>query len=161
MPTTVFWSLIKDNRDKKWAWSGCLYAYVDPDTEAICYIGKADGSASTVWVRYKAPDKERVYDIIEKKRGLFREDLAIIVGEITHTGAGSNRLTRELLADIESLLIWNVSPIGNHRNIFSRTCCRPGMIVECFGDWPHPTNTFYDDGPTYTHIGEVLRNLSH
>ena len=56
--------------------------------------------------------------------------------------AGS-RMTRELLADTESLLIYEVNPWGNIRAQSSRIQ-RPGLKVECRGAWPLSKLVFQD-----------------
>lgn len=161
MQAIVSWSSITDYSDPKWNFTRCLYAYVHPRTGEICYIGKSDGLYSSVRARFDGRDKDRAFAVIQAQRRVSKYDLGVIVGIIRHTGTDSNRLTTELLDDMESLLIWYISPVGNERNIFSRPCCRPGMTVKCSGEWPHPTSTFQDIGPTYKHIGELFRDLSN
>lgn len=54
------------------------------------------------------------------------------------------RLTRELLCDIESLLINHLRPRGNIQAIHSHIR-RPGLTVRCWNDWPHRRTLFVDD----------------
>jgi hypothetical protein len=66
-----------------------------------------------------------------------------VVGEL---GLGEGqRLTKQLLEDVESLLIYRLQPWGNIRSSISRIS-RPGMIVRCRGSWPHPRRSFEDTG---------------
>jgi hypothetical protein len=53
-------------------------------------------------------------------------------------------LTRQLLADIESLLIFHLQPLWNSQNTRTRGISRPGMVVTCTGDWRW-SSTFFDN----------------
>ncbi len=53
------------------------------------------------------------------------------------------RLSSQLLADVESLLVMRLQPPGNISSTRSRIY-RPGMRVKCAGDWPHRRNAFHD-----------------
>ena len=59
------------------------------------------------------------------------------------------KLTRELVVDIECLLIFEVhkiNPLLNEKCTKSRgKTSRPGMIVRCQGDWPLQRKTFRDE----------------
>jgi hypothetical protein len=66
---------------------------------------------------------------------------AVLVGDVEL--APGRRLSRELLADIESLLIKRLRPAGNIQAIRSRIS-RPGLDVTCEGDWPHERRRFLD-----------------
>lgn len=57
---------------------------------------------------------------------------------------GNCRLTRELLSDIESLLICEVKPWGNIQCQLSRIA-RPGLKVVCGSDWPLSIKVFSDN----------------
>jgi len=117
-----------------------LYAIVHPNREDILYIGKADGS--TVAGRRNAEDKdERVWRRIEEELGLYRS--GFIVGEFPLIKG--QRLTRQLVCDVESLLIHQVKPWANTSNVKSRgSYSRPGMVVRCQGYWPLGSKTFRD-----------------
>lgn len=54
------------------------------------------------------------------------------------------RLTREPMAGVEALLINVLKPRGNVQSCSVRTIARPGMIVDCRGDWPHARRRFVD-----------------
>jgi hypothetical protein len=64
----------------------------------------------------------------------------VLVGEFHYR----DRLTRELVADVESLLIALLRPPGN----ISATCtriARPGLRVRCTGThWPSVSRYFID-----------------
>ena len=44
------------------------------------------------------------------------------------------RLTRQLAADVESLLIRRIKPLVNIQCIKTRDVCRPAMVVCCQGE---------------------------
>lgn len=119
MFVTVRWSpLDNEGMHPLWFANRGLYAYLGPNNEVL-YIGKVDGT--TVRQRWNRSGKEAFWNDLEKERGIFKH--AVIFGEIElETGS---RLTRELLADIESLLIKRVQPWGN---IQSRNTRIPGPV---------------------------------
>lgn len=139
MYVTVRWTPL-DNEGTHELWSAnCgVYAYFGPRSEVL-YIGKADGC--TVRQRWNRSGKEAFWDALERERGIFKH--AVIFGEIELHD--SSRLTRELLADIESLLISKLQPWGNIqcRNL---RIPRPGLHVRCAGAWPLRQRQFYDNG---------------
>jgi len=53
------------------------------------------------------------------------------------------RRSSELLGDVESLLITRLRPFGNIQSRGSRVM-RPGLRVQCTGDWPFRRFRFYD-----------------
>ncbi len=139
MYVTVRWTPL-DNEGTHPLWSAeCgLYAYVGPKSE-ILYIGKVDGT--TVRQRWSRSGKESFWDDLERERKIFKH--AAIFGAIElETGS---RLTRELLADIESLLITRVQPWGNIQSRKTRIS-RPGLHVRCAGSWPLRKCQFHDPG---------------
>ncbi len=118
-------------------WAGCLYAYTDPESNRIIYIGKADGT--TIRQRFTASDKYDLFRHFEEEFGITA--VGVFAGLIAlEEGC---RLTRELLADIESLLIKRLQPPGNVQSKRSRIA-RPGLVVECLGKWPHRRTRFVD-----------------
>ena len=138
MRVDVEWKELKP-RSKRWHATRCLYAYLDPHDDRILYLGKADGT--TIRQRFTAPDKEHLLDFFEDGYGL--SGVTVMIGEIR---MGERlRLTRELLADIESLLISRIKPPGNVQSTRSRIA-RPGLLVRCLGDWPHKKARFRDRG---------------
>jgi hypothetical protein len=128
----IHWAATIGNDDPKWGWSGVLYAYLAPDAEEILYVGKADGATSTVHTRWKAVDKMGFWRDLERQRGIWRH--ATIVGAVDVGPCG--RLTRQLLADLESLLIKREGPWGNLQGRKTRNFSRPFMEVRCSGFWP-------------------------
>jgi hypothetical protein len=86
-----------------------LYAYFAVDDKEILYIGKAD--RQTVRQRRTRSAKRRFWDDLEDKRNIRKT--IVRVGEI---GLEEGRkLSRELLLDVESLLIKRLRPWGNIR----------------------------------------------
>jgi hypothetical protein len=121
-----------------WVENQGLYAYTCPDDPEILYIGKVDGT--TVRQRWKQHRDDVLY-ALELRRGI--SEVSVLFGDISLENR--NGLTRELLADIESLLIVHVRPWGNIRSRRSRVS-RPGLKVICEGEWPLERREFLDRG---------------
>lgn len=141
MLAKVRWDIVNGDDDSRWRNSCGLYAYLTTDGREILYLGKVNGC--TVRQRWGAPDKMVFWRALERERKIFVH--IVIVGEIEliATNAITPRLTREKLADIESLIIMNVQPWGNVAAKQSRIY-RPGMRVTCTGAWPLREKTFHD-----------------
>lgn len=122
----VYWRHLDDASDG-WRQLRCLYAYFAPDGELL-YIGKAWGK--TVLQRWRRDAKADFWDDLEQRRRIFEHSVA--VGTIALEP--QQRLTRYLLSDIESLLIHQSQPWGNIQCRSSRII-RPGLVVQCRGDW--------------------------
>jgi len=57
----------------------------------------------------------------------------------------AQRITRQLILDVESLLIHSIKPWGNMQSTRSRSISRPGLTVKCEGKvWPIAKRTFHD-----------------
>jgi hypothetical protein len=117
-------------------WCRVLYSYVDKSDQDILYIGKAD----------RCSVRQRMYG--EHKRGIFEhfntnriKSHYVIVGDF-YLDEGK-RLSKELIDDVESLLIKRLKPIANIQCLKSRIE-RPGMKVFCEGVWPHSRTAFHD-----------------
>jgi hypothetical protein len=137
MKVTLHWQYVLDDDDERWEECPAIYAYTY--RREILYIGKADGS-STVRSRWDAPDKDDLFDYLARERGI--DWPRVLVGRITYDG----RLTRQVVADLESLLIAALQPRGNIACTRSRIT-RPGLSVRCTGsDWPSVYRHFVDDG---------------
>lgn len=136
MVVEIHWNEL-DHPSEGWRRTGCLYAYTDPDTDRILYIGKADGT--TIRQRFTAADKDDLFGHFKEEFGIT--EFGVFAGLIALEEG--RRLTRELLADIESLLIKRVQPPGNVQSKRSRIA-RPGLVVECLGEWAHHRTRFVD-----------------
>jgi hypothetical protein len=131
------WSLpFADEDDSRWHSYG-LYAYLRPRNAEILYIGKAAGR--TILQRLRDPDKEALFDDLKRERGISA--IRVIVAEVEAT----QRVTRELILDAESLLIHEIKPWGNVQSVARRDISRPGLTVVCKGlVWPLHERTFHD-----------------
>ena len=124
----------------RWGWTLALYAIVHPNEDEILYLGKADGTS--VRNRWMAVDKQdRVWRRIEDEFRIFEH--RFLVGEFCVV-AGL-RLTRQLVADVGSLLIHRVKPRANTQCIDTRNISRLGMVVDCQGEWPLKQKVFRDE----------------
>jgi len=134
MAIEIEWkTLLADS--KEWHHTHVLYAYVHPDTGAILYVGMA--WYRTVRQRLTDRDKQALFDFFWNELGLSGVDVR--VGEVWMDG----RLTRQLLSDVESLLIKRLQPAGNIMCRSSRIS-RRGMRLECLNEWPHERTRFVD-----------------
>lgn len=133
---TVQWHFLAPD-DPGWKSMRCLYAYVAPNKKEILYIGKSWGV--TVKARWNRTAKEDFWNDLERKRKIRKHFALLGEVDLTHRV----RLTKELLADVESLLILGEQPWGNIQSKLSRIP-RPGLVVECSGSWPGQAR-FYKD----------------
>jgi hypothetical protein len=136
MKVTVNW-LAVDDHPEAWSWNCALYAYLHPNDRKILYLGKAHGT--TVRGRWNAPDKARLWRSLEKDRGIFEH--RVLVGRLSTP----ERLTRQLVADVESLLIFATEPWGNISARDSRIS-RPGLLVRNTGRHWFGPRTLKDAG---------------
>lgn len=120
-----------------WRINRGLYAYLAPDGQEILYIGKVDGT--TVRQRWQRSAKPAFWGYIENDLGV--NEHIVLVGLITLEKG--RHLTSQLIADIESLLIYKLGITGNIQSRKSRIS-RPGMIVTCSGSWPSKRRQFTD-----------------
>jgi hypothetical protein len=139
MRINVRWANLDDS-DPGWTWTLALYAYLAPNLNEILYIGKSYGC--TVRQRWQASDKHKFWHDLERERGIYEH--VVIVGGITLIGEGyAPRITRQKIADIESLLIYQVQPWGNIACKKTRIE-RPGLVVKCTGAWPLMKKSYCD-----------------
>lgn len=139
MVVRVEWRRISPESEGLFRAARVLYAYVVPPHNEIVYVGKAGGK--TVGERWSWSAKEDFWSDLERERGMKYH--AVLVGELELPKG--LRLTRQLLADVESLLISRVNPWGNIQSVRSRIS-RPGLRVVCLGEWPLAKATFIDTG---------------
>src|SRR5258708_38324160 len=92
----LHWYAIKDDDDSRWRHNLALYAYLAPVKPEIYYFGKCDRTTVRGRAAYSA--KSGAWDCINERSQTHR----LIVAEVEV----EERLTRELLADVESLLIY-------------------------------------------------------
>jgi hypothetical protein len=132
----VRWHRITPGSEALFRLGRVLYAYIVPPKKEIVYIGKADGCrVGERWCRSAKPE---FWDYLDQ-RGMDAH--AGLVGDVEL--APGRQLSRELLSDIESLLIKRLRPAGNFQAIRSRMS-RPGLDVTCEGDWTHERRHFAD-----------------
>lgn len=137
MHVLVDWARLSDT-DRRWHQCACLYAYMDVDSGRLLYIGKA--GRQSVYQRTRGRHKAGIYDFLDREYGdtvpgVIRGELVLEPGR---------RFSRQLLADVESLLIYELQPPANIACTRSRIS-RPGMEVRCRGHWPLRRRRFYDD----------------
>jgi hypothetical protein len=137
MIVEIKWRRIRGESDLAWDWTRVLYAYLDHLAKEILYIGKADGI--TVRQRWTRSSKVAFWDALERERGIKKH--VVLVGDVAIESG--RRLSRELLADVESLLIKRVQPWGNIMNRESRIS-RPGLRVVCVGGWSGWSSEYQD-----------------
>jgi hypothetical protein len=125
----VKWQEVTEIDDARLRESGCLYAYVHPHKRELLYVGRCWGT--TPRSRLGGPHKHRIAGRL-RRRGI--KDFRMVVGFV-HLRE-RDRFTRQVLADVESLLIFEETPGEN--NCCTRTRIRrPGLRVYCSGrTWP-------------------------
>jgi|SRR5579859_4537101 len=135
MLVQVHWTELKSQRNSLLDETLCLYAYLHLTRDWILYIGKAD--FQSVWQRMWGKHKEEIIRDIRREYGIPQV-------RVMHGHLKVARRTSELLSDVESLLINRIKPYGNQHYMDSRPTSRPGMVVECTGDWPMTRYRFID-----------------
>ena len=135
----LHWHWVCGEDDPRWKHNLALYAYLAPIKREIYYLGKCDRTTVRGRACYSA--KPSAWDCINQQSKTHQ----LIVAEIEV----EQRLTRQLLADIESLLICKIQPCCNVQNVGSRgRYSRPSMRVECRGRaWPLARKVFRDEAP--------------
>lgn len=123
-----------------WRQRRVLYAYVHPREGKVLYVGKAWGAS--VSQRFDAKDKARVRKAIWRAHSIHLEQVQVIVGFVEPVA--QRAVTRKLIEEIESLLIYHVIPCGNtqHRESYH---CRDGLTIRCLDAWPLRQQTFVDE----------------
>ena len=132
----IEWSWIEDD-DPRWQDQYCLYSYLHPTREWLLYLGKAD--YATVRQRTYGEHKRELLDAITAEYDV--DHLRAMHGGLLLPDG--TRRTSELLSDIESLLIMRLQPRWNTQSRQSRIA-RPGLRVQCTGDWPFTRARFHD-----------------
>jgi hypothetical protein len=126
----IRWTPIEVEHDPRWTASRSLYAYLHPRQDELLYVGKA--WSTTVRQRFHAADKDRFWRDLEIQRGLYHH-------RVIHGGVelpSGKRMSRALLADLESMLIFVEEPWGNLTCLADRRS-RPGLVARCTGiAWP-------------------------
>ena len=126
-----------DRESETWGYCRALYAYLNPRTDEILYIGSA--YHRTVGQRFDDRDKGALFDFLEGECRI--KGVNIIIGGLSFDG----RLTKQLLFDAESLLIACLNPIGNIMCQRTRIS-RKGLKLVCSGHWPLRVTRFIDKG---------------
>ncbi len=137
MEVNIHWEYT-DHEEENIDCTRVLYAYLDPESNEILYVGKAD--YCSVSERMKGKHKEDVFNYIQEELGLT--EISCIVGVLSIPKGC--RFSSELLSDVESLLIISIQPRANIQNMNSRTS-RPGLVVTCSGEWSYENNMFCDE----------------
>lgn len=134
MKLEVEWTDSDDSLDDR----EVLYLYLDPLSNRILYIGKAD--RCSVRQRLHGSHKDGIFYRIRNNLGVRR--IEILAGMLCLPT--DRRFSHQLLGDVEALLIHRLRPQENRHNTRSRSITRPGLIVECTGRWPISRARFID-----------------
>jgi hypothetical protein len=135
MNVRVRWTHLNDMGHELWRLRRGLYSYWSSARELL-YVGKVDGT--TIKQRWNYSGKSEFWEYLRRRK---IPNHSVLAGEITLDGG--LRLSQQMLADVEGLLINRLSPGGNIMSINSRTR-RPGLVVRCTGLWPVRTRIFRD-----------------
>jgi len=131
----IDWVALSSDHDD-WHASRCLYAYAAPEMRELLYIGMTWDQ--TIRVRWNYSAKPDFWNFLQHQRRLTHH--VTLAGHIALPPG--RRLSKELLVDVESLLVSELQPCGNIQATNSRIS-RPGMAVHCLGQsWPGPLQFF-------------------
>lgn len=136
MSIKITWYRIDEHNEFLWDVNRGLYAYLGAEDEFL-YIGKVDGR--TIRQRFQRSAKPHYWDFVEANLGYFETEVIVGIVELPQ----GSRHSRQLLSDIESLLINEIQPLGNIACRNTRIS-RPGLSFKCCGDWNYNKKTFTD-----------------
>src|ERR1700730_15060678 len=134
MSIEIQWKTLSPE-SKEWHHRHVLYAYLDPDTDEILYVGMA--WHRSVRQRFTDRDKQSLFHFLFDQLRL--DGVKVLVGSVLMEG----RLSRHLLSGVESTLIKRLKPAGNIMCRSTRIS-RRAMRLECFHEWPHERARFVD-----------------
>jgi hypothetical protein len=130
---TVRWHWLEDEGAPEWDATNCLFAFADPESDEILYVGAAAGA--TVRDRCEAAELEPLWSDL---RGIGVEHVSVMVGTIDRQGATPEPARNASAA--AALLVAELQPSGN---AVDATAVPPaGLEVECAGDWPYEESRF-------------------
>lgn len=124
-----------DEHPDLWKLSRGFYLYGHPEENEILYIGKVDGT--TVRQRWNRSAKRGFWEALEADRNIHEHTALVGVIELE----AGKRLSRELICDVESLLINRIQPWGNIQCRNTRIT-RSGLKVRCKGEWSYSPKSF-------------------
>lgn len=136
MVVRVHWSVIVGEEHELLDDSFCLYAYFDPEPGRIVYVGHA--YRHTVWERLRGEHKRNLFERVSRSGG---RPFALLHGELELEPG--RRRSRQLLMDVETLLIKRLAPRWNTQARSTRIA-RPGMVVVSLGEGPLGGRRFED-----------------
>lgn len=130
MLTRVLWDPVYRRSDPRFKWRKVVYSFVSPDREEILYIGQAYDC--TVRQRWSYRGNKKVWDWLSSELRTPRSSVVLLVGQVVVPV--HRKLTRRVISDVESLLIYRIKPCANVHHIDTLNC-RPGIRVQCLGGW--------------------------
>jgi hypothetical protein len=144
MQISVHWKSFEGDEDSGRAALWPFFAYVTPDCEEIVYIGKANRELAKNLGK-GARSRNPLFRELAERRGIRQVEL---LSGTVRLPPGA-KLTRELLADIEAMLIYGFQPWGNvHERESLKEYYRPDLRVRCTWDW-HAQLPVAENEPAY------------
>lgn len=136
MRVEVRWSWVDDEASEEWNQTHCLYAFTDPESDEILYVGGA--IEDNVRDCCESLDHDGLWRIL---RGVGIENVGVLIGLPKLEGAA--RRDPVLLRELTTLLVGELSPTGNDEDEDgSEVPVRAGLEIECAGDWPYDESVF-------------------
>jgi hypothetical protein len=132
MQISVHWKSFEGDEDSGRAALWPFFAYVTPDCEEILYIGKANCGLAAKRSN-ESKGRNPLFRELAERRGI--REVELLSGTVRLPPGA--QLTRDLLADIEAMLIYEFQPWGNvHEHDSLKEYYRPDLRVRCTWDWP-------------------------
>src|SRR5712692_5572608 len=139
MDVVIEWTALYRRHNARWDADRCLYAYLHPTRNQLLYVGKAD--YCTLLQRMRGDHKEQLFfDLSQRFRYRVHVGPRVLHGAIQILNG--QRFSSALLHDLETLLIKRFDPWGNIQRARS---WRPGLQLDCVGDWPFRRSRFRDN----------------
>jgi len=134
MHVKVGWSWVEDETADDWNTTDCLYAFTDPESDEVLYLGTCSGA--TLKACCEATEHE---DLWSRLRGIEIDNVGVMIGR--PQAEGGAKIDAKLLGEITQLLVFEIGPSGNSDNE-PRVEVRPGLEVACSGEWPYEEAVF-------------------
>ena len=136
MRVEVRWTWVDDEASEDWNQTHCLYAFTDPESDEILFVG----SAVEENVRDGCESSEHD-DLWLSLRGVGVQNVGVLIG-IPRQDAAARKDT-VLLHEMTALLVTELDPSGNTGDeVGTGVTIRAGLEVECTGDWPYEETVF-------------------
>ena len=134
MQVKIHWTWVEDDSAPEWNHTHCLFALADPESDEILYLG--DAGDATVRARCEAAELDPLWADL---RGIGIEHVSVLVGQPEGATPAS---PSAVVAAAATLLVTELQPSGNVRELENDIEPASDLEIECAGDWPYEETRF-------------------